>query len=115
MEPNSEGNSSSSTPNDVATKSGYDLKILGWLLVIVSPGPCIGVAVLLFRNWARLGEANSPLWVLALVVLCFVACTAVFLCVGSGLLSGRSKLVSSGAWLFAGTLTTYLTLFAIFD
>ena len=87
----------------------------GWLLIVVSPVPGIFSFVGLFQTWDRLGQANSPIWTLPIVMLCYLTFTAALLCVGRGLLSGRDKLVWNGSNLFWGTMTVFLTLFFVFD
>ncbi|HJN44895.1 MAG TPA: hypothetical protein QF572_12030 [Vicinamibacterales bacterium] len=88
---------------------------MGWLLIVASPVPVVFFVVALFQSWERLDQLNSPLWVLPIVMLCYVAFGAAFLWLGRGLVSGRDKLVWNGGNLFFGTLAVFLTLFFIFD
>ncbi len=107
------GSPSRAVAHDVAPKAGQ--RAAGWLLIVVSPVP-FGVAVVaLFQSWDRLGQLNSPLWVLPAAMLCYGAFTAALLCAGIGLVSCRATLVRNGGWLFLGSLLTMLTLFSIFD
>ena len=100
--------------NDVASKPGPLRRAFGWLLIAVSPVFCFPFVVL-FQQWDRLGQANSPLWILPIVMLCYAAFTAAFVCVGSGLVSGRTQLAKNGCLLFVGMLIPFWTLFVIFD
>ena len=105
------------------SKSGSDMadwkpgpagRIFGWLLIAASPVFCAPF-VALYRDWDRLEAANSPLWVLPLVLLGYLGLTAALLSVGTGVLKGRDTLIWNGTGLFFGMFLLLLTLFAIFD
>lgn len=100
---------------DVAPRPGPVRRAFGWLLILVSPVPVGFPIVALFQNWDRLGEIGSPFWVLPAVLLGYLGFTVAFLCVGRGLVSGRTKLVINGGALLVGAFMVMLTLFSIFD
>ncbi len=101
--------------DDVVPKPDPIRQAFGWLVIAVSPVP-FGIPVVgIIRTWDRIGQANTALWVLPLVMLCYAAYSAALLCGGIGLVSGRDKLVWIGVWLFSGTLLPFLILFAVFD
>ena len=98
-----------------APKPGPGRRAFGWLLIILSPVPAIVPFVALFQTWDQLGQSNTPLWVLPLVMLCYVAFGAAFLWVGRGLVSGQDKFIWNGMFLLFGTVAAFVTLFGIFD
>lgn len=100
---------------DVAPTPGPVRRAVGWMLIVVSPVPVGFPVVALFQTWDRLGEANSPLWILPLVLLGYLGFTVALLCVGRGLVSGRTSLVINGGALFVGAFMVMFTLFSIFD
>jgi hypothetical protein len=78
---------------------GWDA-ILGALLVLSVPLVVVSREVM--RNWERIGQSSTSLWVLPLVLACYAALPAAFLCVGRGLMTGRAGLVRLGGALFVG-------------
>ena len=62
--------------SDIASKPGPLRRACGWLAIAVSPVPGVAPFVALFQSWDRLGDSSTPLWVLPLVMLCYVAFSA---------------------------------------
>ena len=69
----------------------------------------------MIRNWDRLGQSNTPFWVLPLVLVCYTAPAVAMLCVGRSLLSGRAGLAKFGGGFLVAAVVTGITLFAVFD
>ena len=90
---------------------GY-IGILGSLLCCV---PLVQVSAAVVRDWDRLSQSNTPLWILPLLLLCYAAAPVAMLCVGRGLLSGRAGIAKVGGALLVAAVMTGITLFAVFD
>ena len=93
-------------------------RAFGWLAIAVSLVFCVPsvlISISIFRDWDRVVLSNSPLWVLPLMLGCYVALPVASLCVGRGLLSDRVKLGVGGGLLFVGALLTLLVLFVTYD
>ena len=91
---------------EVPWKPGPAGRAFGWLFISVSPVFCYPF-VAVFQRWDQLGEANSPLWVLPLVLLGYLGLTVAFVSVGRGVLGGRDKLIWNGTGLFLGCVCGY--------
>ena len=134
MEKSEAANGPSSSPrglvaNDVAPKpepvapwrwwtTVGERRAFGWLAIVVSLVFCVPpvlIFISILSDWDRVVQSNSPLWVLPLVLGCYVALPVAFLCVGRGLLGGRVKLGVGGGLLFIGALMTLLVLFVTYD
>jgi hypothetical protein len=90
----------------------------GWfamLAAVAASIPPVLVAISVFRDWDRVAQAPTPLWVLPLVWLCYAAFPLALLCVGSGLLTGRVERATSGGLALVATLIVLVTLFNAFD
>ena len=90
----------------------------GWLAIVVSL-VCgvlpVWVSRFVLRDWDRLGQSNTPLRVLPLVLACYAAPAVTLLCVGRSLLSGRARIAKIGGAFLVGAFVTGATLFAVFD
>ena len=74
-----------------------------------------GVLIVYHQPWAQIGQSNTPLWALPLVLGCYATLPVAFLCVGRGLLTGRARLVKLGGARLVGAFVMGVTLFAVFD
>ncbi len=93
-------------------------RTLGYIAIFVSllcwvlP---VQVSAAIVRDWDRLGQSNTPFWVVPLVLLCYTAPAVAMFCVGRGLLSGRARIAKFGGAFLGVAVVTGITLFAIFD
>jgi hypothetical protein len=90
----------------------------GWfamLAAVASSMPPVLIAMSVFRDWDRVAQTPTPLWVLPLVWLCYAAFPLELLCVGSGLLTGRVERAARGGLALVATLIVLVTLFNVFD
>ncbi len=86
--------------------------------ILVSPVcfvPAVQVSAAMVRDWDRLGQSNTPLWVLPLLLVCYAAPGVAMLCVGRGLLSGRAGIAKLGGAFLGIAVTISVTSFAAFD
>ena len=93
-------------------------RAFGWVAIIVSLVCCalpVRILLSILRDWDRVGQSNTPLWVLPLVLVCYAAPAVAFLGIGHFLLSGRVSLLKFGGAFFLGAVVTGTTLFAVFD
>ena len=105
--------SSAAIGNEVA---GPLARTCGWLalgVALVCCAPPVGIAIAIARDGIR--PNPTPLWVVPLVFLCYLAFPVAFWCVGRGLLQGRVRLAAGGGLLLVGTLVLFLALFTTFD
>ncbi len=99
-------------------RSVAERRAFGWVAIVVSLGCCapLGwVSAAMIRDWDRLGQSNTPLWVLPLVLVCYAAPAVAMVCVGRGLLSGRAGIAKLGGGFLVAAVVTGITLFAVFD
>ena len=93
-------------------------RTLGYAAILVSLVcfvPAVQVSAAMVRDWDRLGQSTTPLWVLPLVLVCYAAPGVAMLCVGRALLSGRAGIAKLGGAFLAAAVVTGITLFAVFD
>ncbi len=69
----------------------------------------------MIRNWDRLGQSNTPFWVLPLVLMCYAAPAVAMACVGRRLLSSRAGIAKFGGGFLVAAVVTSITLVAVFD
>lgn len=93
-------------------------RTLGYMAILVSLLCCVPVVQLsatIIGDWDRLGQSNTPFWVVPLVLLCYTAPSVAMFCVGRGLLSGRARIAKFGGAFLGVAVVTGITLFAVFD
>ena len=93
-------------------------RAFGWVAIVVSLvccAPLVWVSTTMIRNWDRLGQSNTPFWILPLVLVGYAAPAVAMLCVGRGLLSGRVAIAKFGGGFLVAAVVTGITLFAVFD
>ena len=93
-------------------------RAFGWAAIVASLVCCVPfvwASVAIIRTWDRIGQSNTPLWVLPLVLMCYAAPAVAMLCVGRGFLSGRTGIAKFGGGFLVAAVVTGITLFAVFD
>ena len=92
--------------------------IQGWVHIVVSLLCCalpIRVLLLFLRDWDRVTQSSTPIWVGLVTTACYAAKALGFLSIGHFLLTGRIKLLKFGGAYCLAAVVTGTTLFAVFD
>lgn len=74
-----------------------------------------GSCILFLRDWDRVTQPNTPIWVGLVTTACYAATALGFLGIGHFLLAGRIRLLKFGGAYCSAAVVTGTTLFAVFD
>lgn len=99
----------------VERRPGLSWQTVGW---VVAAGGVFMTGLpfyLLWEFWTRLGQANSPVWVGLVVLLCYGTIGVALLSVGRGLATGADRLIWRGINLLFAAVGIALVLFVLYD
>ncbi|MEO2198000.1 MAG: hypothetical protein ABGY72_18175 [bacterium] len=103
-------------PRSVTTAA--ERRAYGWVHLVVSLLCCalpIWVLLLFVRDWDRVTQSNTPIWVGLVMLACYAAPALAFLGIGHFLLTGRIRLLKFGGAYSLTAVVIGITLFAVFD